>query len=186
MSNCLNCFKKFYRKYVSLDDLVISKSKEEIIFCFHQQIKKSGWTFFSERQFVEGLFCTRFNYFIATVSVLSAAITQIESLFIMFLVILVSLILLILMALNIYRAYFKLMILAKIIYKLESFNVPNIIDIESKSKFNKNKLSFSSNPIIGFIIPAICILTYLIMLIWCITNLLTCPSCTPHFPYFST
>lgn len=167
----MNYLKKLYRKYVSLDDIQIDIPKDKIQESFYNQKKESGWTFFSERAFIEELFCTRFNYFIATVSLLSAAITQIKSIHILFYVVLVSLIIIILMALNIYRAYVKLIILLKILYQLDDFNAHNIVDKEVKQ--TENKLSFSTNSLIGFIIPTICVLSYLIIFIYLIVKLLS-------------
>lgn len=158
-----NYLKKLYRKYISLDDIHIDISKDKIQESFYNQKNESGWTFFSERAFIEELFCTRFNYFIATVSLLSAAITQIKSIHILFYVVLVSLIIIILMAFNIYRAYVKMIILLKILYQLDDFNALNIVDKEVKRA--ENKLSFSTNHLIGFIIPFICILSYFTILI---------------------
>lgn len=164
-----NYLKKLYKKYVSLDDIHIDISKDKIQESLDKQKKETNWTFFSERAFIEELFCTRFNYFIATVSLLSAAITQIRSIHILFYVVLVSLIIIILMALNIYRAYVKLIILLKILYQLDDYNALNIVDKEVKR--TKNELSFSTNPLIGFIIPVICILSYFTILICIIIKL---------------
>lgn len=164
-----NYVKKLYRKYVLLDNLNLSISKYKIRECFNKQKKEYNWTFFSERAFVEELFCTRFNYFIATVAFLSAAITQIKSMYTLLCVVFTSLIIITLMAFNIYRVYVKLIVLLKILYQLDDFNALNVVDKEIKQ--TKNKLSFPVNPLIGFIVPAICILTYFIILIYLIVKL---------------
>lgn len=164
-----NYVKKLYRKYVLLDDIYLSTSKYKIKEYFDKQKREYNWTFFSERAFVEELFCTRFNYFIATVAFLSAAITQIKSMYTLLCVVFTSLIIITLMAFNIYRVYVKLIVLLKILYQLDDFNALNVVDKEIKQ--TKNILSFPVNPLIGFIVPAICILSYLIMFIYLIVKL---------------
>lgn len=73
------------------------------------------------------------------------------------------------MAFNIYRVYVKLIVLLKILYQLDDFNALNVVDKEIKQ--TKNRLSFPVNPLIGFIVPAICVLSYFVILIYLIVKL---------------
>ena len=94
---------------------------EEIKRQYQLQKEHGDWTLYSERAFIEQLFSTRFNYFVATFSLLAAAVTRIEAPCLQLIALLVSAIILTLMGLAIYRVYVKLIIILKMLYQLEDY-----------------------------------------------------------------
>src|SRR5258706_8865986 len=80
--------------------------------------EKTGWTFYSEREFIESLFNQRFNYLIVMFSLFITAAASVSSKQNLLIVLFLGLTFSFLMSLTIYRAYVKLIILLDILYKL--------------------------------------------------------------------
>ena len=106
-----NQIKTLWKKYV-LIEVPLSSSKDEIKDCYIKQKTNKDLTLYSEREFIETLFCTRFNYFMAVFSVLVLAIIENKlSWPFLFLVALI----LTLMVFSTYRIYTKLIIILKML-----------------------------------------------------------------------
>ncbi len=147
-----NQIKTLWKKYV-LIEVPLSSSKDEIKDCYIKQKTNKDWTLYSEREFIETLFCTRFNYFMAVFSVLVLAIIENKlSWPFLFLVALI----LTLMVFSTYRIYTKLIIILKMLYQLEDYHVFNLVK-KNISSLN-NKFSWPVNCVIGVIIPFFIIL----------------------------
>lgn len=142
--------KHFWQKYV-LINTELSITKDEVREKYIKQRENRDWTLYSERTFIEQLFSTRFNYFVASFSLLTAAVSNTESNIVLFIILLLSSIILTLMSLAIYRIYIKLIIILKLIYMLEDYQVFKMVDNEIE--FMNNRLSVPVNAIIGVIIP---------------------------------
>lgn len=162
-NNITLSIKKLWNKYV-LINVQLSSSAKEIQEKYIKQRDNKDWTLYSERTFIEQLFSTRFNYFIATFSLLTAAVARIESPQILLITLFLSAIILTLMNLAIYRIYVKLIIILKMLYQLEDYHVFNLIEKEVNNV--KNKISIPVNAIIGVIIPFIGSLSFWIYFVY--------------------
>lgn len=151
----MKTLKKYYSGRVSLE-----ATPEEIRRQYQLQKENNDWTLYSERAFIEQLFCTRFNYFIATFSLLAAAVTRIETPCLLLTALLVSSIILTLMGLAAYRIYTKLIIILTMLHQLEDYQVFNMVKREVKAQ--NNKISMPVNQIIGVFVPLLGILSF-----WC-------------------
>lgn len=140
--------------------VLLETPPEEIRRQYQLQKEHGDWTLYSERAFIEQLFSTRFNYFVATFSLLAAAVTRIEAPCLQLIALLVSAIILTLMGLAIYRVYVKLIIILKMLYQLEDYQVFRMIDREVRAQ--DNKVSMPVNQIIGVIVPLLGTLSF-----WC-------------------
>lgn len=148
--------KNFRRKYITLD-LPLNASPEKIQEDYKRQKENGDWNIYSERAFMENLLCTRFNYFIGVFSLLMATSTQIKVPSTRGIMLFLFAVILTLMGLTVYRIYVKLLIILKIIYNLEDYQVFHMVNREIKNL--RNQLSLPVNPIIGCIIPFIGICT---------------------------
>lgn len=162
-NNIILSIKKLWNKYV-LINVQLSSSAKEIQEKYIKQRDNKDWTLYSERTFIEQLFSTRFNYFIATFSLLTAAVARIESPQILLITLFLSAIILTLMSLAIYRIYVKLIIILKMLYQLEDYHVFNLVQKEVNNV--KNKISIPVNAIIGVIIPFIGSLSFWIYFVY--------------------
>lgn len=161
--------KFLWKKYV-LINTELSIPECEVREKYIQQRKNNDWTLYSERTFIEQLFSTRFNYYIASFSLLTAAISRIESETMLLVILSLSAIILTLMSLTIYRIYVKLIIILRLLYKLEDYQVFRMIDKEIK--YMKNKISIPVNAIIGVIIPFLGSAFFVVYLIKTIISLI--------------
>lgn len=161
--------KSLWKKYV-LINTELSISEYEVREKYIKQRDNKDWTLYSERTFIEQLFSTRFNYYIASFSLLTAAISRIESETMLLVILSLSTIILTLMSLTIYRIYVKLIIILKLLYRLEDYQVFRMIDKEIK--YMKNKISIPVNAIIGVIIPFVGSTFFVIYLILTIIRLI--------------
>ena len=151
----------FWQKYVTLDAR-LDMSDEEIREKYVRQRESKDWTLYSERSFIENLFSTRFNYFIAALSIFATVAARIESAEVLCIVLFCGTTILILMALAIYRVYAKLIIILKMLYRLPDYHVFPMIDRETDRIKKGNQLLVPVNSIIGVIIPFIGCLIFVI------------------------
>lgn len=140
-----------WKKYVTLDSDELSTPVDVIRENYKLQVERKDWTLYQERTFMETLFCTRFNYYVTAFSILTAATARIEKTGALIFMLFISAIILSLMALSIYRIYTKLLIILKLLYKMEDYHVFNMVHKEISDM--KNFISIPVNAIIGVIIP---------------------------------
>ena len=143
-------------------------TKDEIHKAYEFQMKNTDWTFYSEREFIENLFSTRFNYLLVLYSLFIAAFAAIDGKINKLIILALGLIVIFLVSLTIYRAYIKLIINFKILHDMPDQHVFPMIAKETKSK-GKKALS-NVNPIIGIIIPCVFICSFVVAFILIITN----------------
>ncbi|RYU93019.1 hypothetical protein [Emticicia agri] len=143
--------------------MIKSMSNEFLNEAFKNQKKDIGWDFYAERQFIENLFCQRFNYLIAIYAIIIAGAGSAKNQFFLNCILCIGFIVVFLLSLVLYRAYIKLIILLKILHRLESHHVFPIIETEMKQQ-GKTAL-FGVNSLIGVYIPVFFNLTILIGLI---------------------
>lgn len=156
----------FKHKYVTID-AELDMSGDEIRKKYAQQRENKDWTLYSERAFIEQLFSTRFNYFIASLSLFAAVVSRMESVTLSWILVLFcGTIILILMTLAIYRIYVKLIIILKMLYRLEDYHVFPMIYRETNKIEGENRLLVPANPIIGVGIPFLGCLIFLIYSIY--------------------
>lgn len=145
---------------------------EEIRRRYELQKEHSDWTLYSERAFIEQLFSTRFNYFVATFSLLAAAVTRIGTPGLQLPALFVSAIILTLMSLAIYRVYVKLIIILKMLYQLDDYHVLKMVDREVKAL--NNRFSMPVNQIIGVIVPLLGTLSFWCYFIYALISAIFC------------
>lgn len=142
--------KLWHNKYV-LGCMELSTPDEEIRRQYELQKKNDDWTLYEERAFIEQLFSTRFNYFLVATSFMAAAVVRITSPCSRLIVLFISAVILTVMSLIIYRAYIKLIIILKMIYRLGDYHVFSMVDREVKAL--NNKISGPVNHLLGVVVP---------------------------------
>ena len=119
-----------------------------------------SWDLSEERQFMENLFCQRFNFFIVIFSLVIAgagsANTQLKLVSILW----IGFALCLLVALTVYRNFIKLIWILQQLHKQEGHPV-RVTGEGVKNKYGVRAL-FGVNPIIGIIIPLGCSLVLLV------------------------
>ena len=135
--------------------------------------KELGWSYFSEREFVENLVSQRFNYFIVVFSLFitaSATVKEVNSLII---ILSLGIIIVSIIGFTIYRTHVWLDIVFKILHNLpEKAHLFEIIrEEQKKSKWIKRHHG-SVNKMIGIYIPLFCCLSLIIGLILVLTECL--------------
>ena len=113
---------------------------------YNKQIEKKEWSFYDERKHVEELLCQRFNYLIVAFSLFVTAFASINGRINKLIILFTGFVILTLISLTIRRAYLKLDINLKILYKLQNaddpeanwndncYNAMSIIDKEIKTR----------------------------------------------------
>lgn len=118
-----------------------------------------GWNFYNEREFLENLFCQRFNFFLVVYTIILAGIATVNSVQGMIIIESIGIVLTIGLWLTLYRAYIKLIILLKILHIIpEKGHVFGIINRELETYCRVKKL-WGVNGLIGIAIPVFSILT---------------------------
>ena len=129
---------------------------------YKKQLEESKWNFYDERKHVEELLCQRFNYLIVAFSLFVTAFASINGRTNKLIILFTGFIILVLISLTIRRAYLKLDINLKILYKLQGakdsedewnqdcYNAMSIIDKEVETRLLPLK---NMNKTIGFWIP---------------------------------
>jgi hypothetical protein len=133
---------------------------DEIRRSYEEQKKNKDWTFYQEREFVENLLQTRFNFLITVYTLFLLPFFQACNKESKIVILLLGLFIVGIMGLAVYRVYVKFDIIMKILYKLDEYHVFLIQGKETKAK--KFKL-FNTNPLIGYVIPVFLFLSIVIM-----------------------
>jgi hypothetical protein len=141
----------------------IQLTEMEIQDAYQYQKVNSNWTFYQERDFFENLFNTRFNYLLVYYSLCITGFCTIVSPKSKLVILWVSLPIILLLSIFLYRIYFKLMLLLKILYSLNDKNPLLILDVEVKK--SGIWAMFSANFITGIIIPIIMIISLIVGII---------------------
>jgi hypothetical protein len=144
-------------------------TKEEILSIFKFQQENTGWTFYSEREFIENLFNQRFNYLIIMYSLFLTAAATVNTKQNLLIVLWLGLLFTSLVSMTIYRAFVKLIIILRILYKLEN-HVLQVVDKEMTT-WRWKKL-FRANQIVGIIIPLIILFTFVLGIILTSCNII--------------
>lgn len=155
-------------------------SKDEIREAFKQQTDDKTWTFYDERQFIENLLQTRFNFLLAAYSLFLVTLFSTNENTMQKIIVIIGILIFGLMWLTVYRLYVKLILLLKITRDIHEKHVVPITDkeIEGNKAHNADKKPdenekstglkfrlFSVNIIIGVIIPLIMLLSFILFLI---------------------
>jgi hypothetical protein len=133
---------------------------EEIRQSYEYQKRNNDWTFYQEREFVENLLLTRFNFLITVYTLFLLSFFQANDKETKMVILFLGLIIVGIMGLTVYRAYIKFDIIMKILYKLDEYHVFLIVEKETKAR--KYKL-FNVNPLIGYVMPVFLFLSIIIM-----------------------
>ncbi|WP_294142628.1 hypothetical protein [uncultured Sanguibacteroides sp.] len=147
----------------------LNLSSEEIQASFEYQKDHNIWNFYNERAFLEQLFCTRFNYFLVMNGLFMGGALSASSQQNLIIILTIGFIFITLMSFVIYRAFIKLIIVLKIIYRLGDKHVFCVIDKEVKSQ--NNLFSLPVNHIVGIWIPLAAVLIFLVGLILAICGI---------------
>jgi len=128
-----------------------------------------NWTFFQEREFWETKFHNGFNFLILFYSLFISGFVMAKDREIKIIILSIGFLMSVLMFIYIYRFYFRVIILSKIIYNLgNQYTLPFMYE-EVKSQ--GLKAGFPVDKIIGIIIPLFMNLTFLIGIIALILNI---------------
>ena len=114
------------------------------------------WDFNNEREFIENLFCQRFNFLLVIYSLFITAAASTSSQKIMTTVLLLGTLLTLLVSLTIWRAYVKLIINLKILHKMPTHAFQFI---QKETEALGWRALFGVNSIIGFWAPVFCTAT---------------------------
>lgn len=130
---------------------------EQLREAYKRQREAYDWDFSSEREFMENLFCTRFNFLLVAYSLFvtaAAAAVQNRGLFVS--VAFAGAALCFMVSLTIMRAYAKLDVLFKVLYRA----FPDLpIAIIDKETAKSGRRLFRVNPIIAYWVPAFTVLS---------------------------
>ena len=129
-------------------------SIQDVQKAFNYQRENLDWNFYSERELVESLMYQRFNFLIAAFSIFIAAAASVKTQFHFILIFGIGSIIVLLLSFTIYRAYLRLFVLLKILYKLGENHVLPIVHKEVESL--KTVKLWNVNPIIGIVVPIFC------------------------------
>jgi len=133
---------------------------EEVKQLYEYQKKNNDWTFYEEKEHVENLLQTRFNFLITVYTLFLLPFFQVTDIASKVVILLLGLIIVGIMGLVVYRAYVRTDVILKILHRLDEHHVLLICEKEIKAR--KFKL-FGVNPFIGFIIPIFLFLSIIAM-----------------------
>jgi hypothetical protein len=157
-------------KNSNLHSLTVEEINQAVLY----QKDKIGWDFYSERQFTENLFSTRFNYLIGIFSLFIAASASVKTQSNLIGVLILGTILTLLISLTIYRIFIRLIIILKILYKLDDNHVFPMIDREIKAIGKKAFIGV--NQIVGIYIPLFCTSVLFVLTILAVLGILKAQS----------
>ena|SRR2546426_270513 len=130
---------------------------EELRAAYTRQREVYDWDFSNEREFMENLFCTRFNFLLVAYSLFvtaAAAAVQNRGLFVS--VAFAGATVCFMVSLTIMRAYAKLDVLFRVLYAAFPDHPIAMIDKETKKS---GRRLFRVNPIIAYWLPAFTVLS---------------------------
>jgi hypothetical protein len=133
--------------------------------------KEAGWTFYHEREFMENLLQTRFNFLLAVYALFLNAFVQIKNNnFLLKLgVLCIGLVVIIIMGFTVYRIYTKVMILLNILRRLGDDHVfPLVDEIIKDREFSHSGV----NHLIGWVVPLLLVLSFIAGIILVCLNVL--------------
>ena len=120
----------------------------DIIRAFEFQKEHTGWTFYNEREFMENLLQTRFNFLITLYALFINAVFLSENS--KMIILATGFFIITILGFANFRVYKKLIILLKILHKLGNNHVFSVV--EKEMRLHKTRL-FPVNQFIGVIIP---------------------------------
>jgi hypothetical protein len=157
---------------------------DEIKASFELQRKYQIWNFYDEREFIENLLQTRFNFLITTYALFLTVLFTTQKSNSKIIITIIGFIILGLMSLTVCRIYVKLIIMLKILRNMGDFHVAPKVDKElngnkayapgsketvplnKDGKFKRYKFRlFGVNIIIGIIIPYLIVFSFLVFFV---------------------
>lgn len=144
---------------------------DEIQKAFEFQKENNVWNFYNERAFIEQLLCTRFSYFLVTIGIFLGGALTTRSYTHLLIILSVGLVFISLMAIIIYRAFIKLIIILKMLYRLGDQHVFSVVGKEVE--LQHSSFSIPVNHIIGMWIPFGAVGLFFIGLLLAISGILT-------------
>jgi len=146
-------------------------TKDEIKAALKKQKDDAGWTFFNEREFMENLLQTRFNFLLTVYALFFTAffLTPCGAVS-KFIILIIGLIITILVWIVIYRIYEKVDALLRILYALD----PQFTSTMVKRELGKcDKFPDGVNKFIAVYIPLILVITHGLGIIYYFIELVT-------------
>lgn len=134
------------------------------------QVEIGDWDLSQERQFMENLFCQRFNFFIVIFSLVVAGAATADTAWKLNAVLIIGLVVCKLVWLTVYRNYVKLIWILKRLHK--EAHHPVAVSGRAIKALGARGL-FGVNPIIGIWIPAFCCVTLLLAAVLALRGVLT-------------
>jgi hypothetical protein len=158
---------------MKLDD----KQKKLALDAFKHQKDKLNWTFYEEREFLENLLQTRFNFLITVYAIFFNTFFLTKGDFSRIVILLTGFTITLLIFITICRIYKKVDVLLSVLYELdnketEKYNTSQVIKDLLKEKDKEKK---GVNKIIGFYIPLLLTLSFVIFGILICIGKFICP-----------
>ena len=141
----------------------LKEVKEDEINNMYNKHKQDDWTIYFERQHLENLLCQRFNFLIVVYSLFVAAFATIEGKDNKLIILFLGFIVVSLLCLTVMRICERLEVVLKFIYKIQD-NPLSLINIEVKKR--NHFPNFDVNPIIGYVVPGIMVLSLILGIVF--------------------
>jgi len=132
----------------------------EILDAYEHQCSSGQWSFSDEREFVENLFCQRFNFLLVAYSVVIAGAVATETQLLFNIILAAGFVITTITAATVWRAYVKLIAALRICYRIPTHPLP-IVEKEV-STWSFAKRGFPVNKLLGLVLPSICSISLLI------------------------
>jgi hypothetical protein len=139
---------------------LIVLTDEEVRQAYDCQKKNGDWTLYQEREFMENLLQTRFNFLITVYTLFLLPFFQATTRDTKMVILFLGLVIVGIMGLSVYRIYIKFDTIMKMLYKLEEHHV--LLILKKVLKKRKFKL-FGVNRFIGWVMPGFLFLSIVAM-----------------------
>ena len=130
---------------------------KEILDAYEHQCRSGQWSFSDEREFVENLFCQRFNFLLLAYSVVIAGAVATGNQLLFNIILTAGFIITTITAAVVHRAYVKLIATLRICYRIPTHPLP-IVDKEVAT-WTFAKQGFPVNELLGIVLPSLCSLS---------------------------
>lgn len=148
-----------------------SMTISEIRKVYKKQLKENIWTFYDERNLMENMFSQRFNFLLVTFSLFLVGAATVNNELLFQIILGLGALFTFLVALNLYRAFIKLDIILKILYKLEDYHIFPFVKKEVEQIGIKALVG--TNRLVGILIPFLCVLTLIVLCVLSIFDIIS-------------
>jgi len=141
-----------------------TRNEKQLRASYALQKKNNDWNFYEEREFIENLFQTRFNFLITTYALFITAFAVSQEPIFKWFILGIGLFVITLMGLAVVRIRLRAKLIVKMMHKLEDeHQIVKMFDDEIKQ--HKFMSMINANGIIGVFIPALLVLSFIVLAI---------------------